>query len=298
MNSNQRGIITAVVHGDLALATQYAKMIVSNDTTQANRQFCESIKRRLEYQSSLVELPQDVKGILIMEDVSVSFNKNRYFLSDRESAIADEVLKMYQTGQKLSDMGIRYLNSLMLYGESGTGKTLFGRYLAYKLGLPFVYMNFSNAISSYLGSTGKNIQKAFEFVQKQKCVFMLDEVDAIGMKRGKEDVGEMSRIVIGLMQALDRVGNDTVVVGATNRIDVIDSALLRRFTVKHKVERFSTDELYGMVIQFLDDVKVPYAGFDVRQYCEKKPVQAQATNDVVRAIAESIQNQTPFRLVK
>lgn len=185
----------------------------------------------------------------------------------------------------------------MLHGESGTGKTLFGRYLAYRLGLPFAYMNFSNAISSYLGRTANNINKAFEFIENQKCVFMIDEVDAIGMVRGKEDVGEMARITIGLMQSLDSVRNDTVIVGATNRLDMIDPALLRRFTLTHNVIKFSEQEMFFMISRYLEDVGIKYRKSELEEYCKGQNSQAFVINDIVRAIAKSIRTNSNFMLI-
>ncbi|MFA5324301.1 MAG: ATP-binding protein [Smithella sp.] len=298
MNENLRRLIRAVAENNTEKAKVYVKVILDEDKTQANRGFCSMIKNMLQSSSmNLMELPHDIRGILHMEDVSASFNINRYYLSDRESKIADEVSGMYQTSQRLSEMGIQYLNSLLLHGKSGTGKTLFGKYIAYKLGLPFVYMNFSNAISSYLGSTGKNISKAFEFIEKQKCVFMIDELDAIGIKRGEEkEVGEIARITISLMQALDCVRNDTVILGATNRLDMIDPALLRRFTMMHEVTALSKSETETMICDYLRDVGVPYELQDIQEYCKNQRCQAAVINDVVRAIARSIRYNDKFLL--
>lgn len=297
MNENLKGLIRAVAENNMQKAKSYVKVILDGDKTQTNRGFCKMILNTIQSSSTnLLELPHDIRGILYMEDVAMSFNPNRYYLSDRENEVANEVLGMYQTSQRLSEMGIPYLNSVMLHGESGTGKTLFGRYIAYRIGLPFAYMNFSNAISSYLGSTGKNISKAFEFVEKQQCVFMLDEVDAIGMKRGCEDVGEMSRITIGLMQALDCVKNNTVIIGATNRLDMIDSALLRRFTITHEVKIFSEDETELMICKYLNDIGISYQTKDIQEYCKTQKSQAVVINDLVRAIAKSIQYNTNFAI--
>jgi len=299
MNYKMKSLLQAVAENNIQHAKQYAKCIVEADKTQANKEFCSRILNILQSPSmDLVKLPHNLEGIISMEDVSISFNEGRYYLSSREKEIFDEVLGMYQTSQKLSEMGINYLNSLMLHGESGTGKTLFGRYLAYKLELPFVYMNFSNTISSYLGTTGKNISNAFEFVEKQKCVFMIDEVDAIGMKRGKEDVGEMARITIGLMQALDCLRNDTIIIGATNRLDMIDVALLRRFSIVHNVKKFSEQELYGLISRYLDDVGIRFNICEVVSYCNSQKSQAIALNDVVRAISRSVRYNTEFKMVQ
>lgn len=297
MNDNLKKLIGCVIENDLQKAKQYVKIIVDDDKTQVNRHFCDRVRSQIQASSlNLIELPHDIKGILLMEDVAVSFNENRYFLPEKENLVFEEVLGMYQTSKKLSEMGTQYLNSLMLHGESGTGKTVFGRFIAYKLELPFAYMNFSNAIDSHLGATGKNIAKAFEFIEKQKCVFMIDEVDAIGMTRGREDIGEMSRITIGLMQALDKVRNDTVVIGATNRLDMIDPALLRRFALSHNVTRLSEGEMFFMISRYLDDVGIKYRENDILDYCKLKNTQALATNDVVRAIARSIRFDSEFVL--
>ena len=157
-------------------------------------------------------------------------------------------------------------------------------------------MNFSNAISSYLGTTGKNISKAFEFAEKQKCIFMIDEVDAIGMERGKEDVGEMSRITIGLMQALDCLRNDTIIIGATNRLDMIDKALLRRFSMVHNVKKFSEEEMYLMITKYLDDVGISFNNGNVLRYCKAQNSQALVSNDMIRAISKSIRFNIEFKL--
>jgi SpoVK/Ycf46/Vps4 family AAA+-type ATPase len=298
MNQNLKCLIRSVAENNLQKAKQFAKLIVDSDKTQSNKGFCNTINNMLQTSAmNLIELPHDIKGILHMEDVSVSFNEDRYFLSDREYEVAEEVFGMYQTSQKLSELGINYLNSLMLHGVSGTGKTLFGRYIAYKLDLPFAYMNFSNAISSYLGSTAKNISKAFEHIEKQKCVFMVDEVDAIGMRRGKEDVGEMARITIGLMQALDCIKNDTIVISATNRIDMIDPALLRRFAIVHEVKRLTPEELTALIYKYLNAVGIKYDAHNIISYCENSEnTQALVINDVIRSIAKSIRFGTEFVL--
>ncbi len=298
MNEQTKGLITAVVNNDIRKAKQLVKIILEKDKTKKDKYFRETVKRKLQTSSTnYMELPHNIKDILHMEDVSVSFNENRYFLSERENKTYNEIYNMHQTSRKLSEMGIQYLNSVMLYGESGTGKTLFGKYVAYKLGIPFVYMNFSNAISSYLGSTAKNIAKAFEFVEQQKCVFMLDEVDAIGMVRGKEDVGEMARITIALMQAFDCVKNDTIIIGATNRIDMIDVALLRRFNIKHNVLKFTEIENEQMIVKFLDDVNIIYDIENIRTYSNKKLCPAIVINDVIRSIARHIETEKPFTLL-
>lgn len=296
LNENVKNLITSVVDNDLQKAKSYANIIVSNETASSNQYFCKIIKNKLETQHSFIELPYDLKGILKMEDVSISFNENRYYLTDREKKIFEQIEMANNTNKKLTEMGIRYLNSTLLYGESGTGKTTFGKYVAYKLGLPFAYLNFSQCISSYLGSTSKNIEKVFDYIAKQKCVLMLDEVDAIGTKRGTEDLGEMARIVIGLMQSFDLLENDVIVIGATNRKDMIDEALIRRFSIIHEVKTLNILETQNLIVNFLNNINVKFDEQNIIEYSTKNNKQSEIIKDIIKSIVKMINNKTEFIL--
>lgn len=288
MNDLDRRLIESVCRNDLQSAKKIVKIILEQDKTQKNRMFVNRYLTILNNSAmNLLELPADLKNLLIMEDVSVSFNENRYYLSNRESKVVEKILKLNKASQRLAEIGVNYINSTIFYGESGTGKTTFGRYIAYKMGIPFAYLNFSRVVDSYLGSTQKNISKVFDHVKQQKCVFMIDEIDAIGMRRrDSKEVGEMSRIVISLMQNLDTLTSDIVLLSATNRLDIIDEALLRRFTTKHEVKRLNEQERYEMASKFLDDVDFDYDDDWLIGICERDNTQAGLMNELVEALAE------------
>lgn len=296
LNENVKKLITSVADNDLQKAKAFANIIVSNETASSNQYFCKIIKNKLEIQHNFMELPYDLKGILKMEDMPISFNENRYYLTDREKKVFEQIEMANNTNKKLTEMGIRYLNSTLLHGESGTGKTTFGKYVAYKLGLPFAYLNFSQCITSLMGGTSKNIEKVFDYVAKQKCVLMLDEVDAIGIKRGKEDLGEMSRIVIGLIQCFDLLKNDVIVIGATNRKDMIDEALIRRFTTIHEVKELSNNNAYRLITNYLDDLKIEYDNDNILDYSEKHHKQSEIIKDTIKSIVKMINDKTKFIL--
>ena len=295
LNENVKKLIKSVADNDFEQAKAYVKVIISNEKASGNQHFCQMIRNTLDSKPTFIELPYDLKEILKMENVS-NFNENRYFLSDREREVFEQISIAKNTNQKLSEMGIRYLNATLLYGESGTGKTTFGRYVAYKLGLPFAYLNFSHCISSYLGSTGKNISKVFDYIAKQKCVFMIDEIDAIGIKREKEDMGEMSRIVISLMQAFDLLENDLVVIAATNRKDMIDDALLRRFSIEHEVKTLNEYETSYLIQMFLQNLNIEYKKENIEQYSKEHNKQSKIIVDITRAIIKMINNKEEFIL--
>lgn len=298
LNENVKRLIMSVADNNMEKSKQVVKDIIAEEDAVCNQYFCRVVKAKLDSQPNFMELPYDVKGLLKVEDVTKSFNTNRYFLSEREKSIFERICIAKNTNEKLAEMGIRYINSTLLYGESGTGKTTFGRYVAYKLNLPFAYVNFSQCISSHLGGTSKNIEKIFEYVSKQKCVLMLDELDAIGIERGKEDsTGEMSRVVISIMQALDLLDNSIIVLGATNRLDMIDKALLRRFSVQHEVKVLEKDEIVIMIENFLEDVKIKYDFTNLEKYiATHSGKQSEVITDIIKSISKMINNDSNFIL--
>lgn len=292
LTDNQQQLIRAIANDNIQQAKKCALDCVIEDTTQKNQYFCKKYRQVLENSGgNLIELPDNLKGILQMEDVSNSFRDDRYYLSDREKSVFDNIVRMKKVNEKLIEIGIPYINSTLLYGESGTGKTTFGRYVAYKTGLPFCYLNFSNLIDSYMGSTSKNISKAFNYAISTPCVFMLDEVDCISIKRSEtsgNSSGEMARITITLMQEFDRLPNNIVVIGATNRIDRIDEALLRRFSLKHKVETLSYIERINLLNKFVENINMKFSDEEIREIAEQNENQSMLLNELIRRISQRI----------
>ncbi|MGF7145320.1 ATP-dependent 26S proteasome regulatory subunit [Anaerotaenia torta] len=294
LTDNQQRLIRAIAENDIRSAKKCAVACLTEDTTQKNQWFCKRYKTIFEMTgANMYELPQDLKGLLTVEDVSLSFKEGRYFLSDREKEVFENIVRMKKVNERLVEMGIPYINSTLLYGESGTGKTTFGRYVAFKTGLPFCYMNFSHLVDSYMGGTSRNISKAFTYAISNPCVFMLDEVDCISIRREDSGTsggsgGEMARVTITLMQEFDKLPNDVIVIGATNRIDRIDEALLRRFSVKHEVEVLDEAEKIGMVRKYLHDVNMDFPVLKIAELVNKNKNQSMLLNDLIRVISEKI----------
>ncbi len=294
LTDNQQRLIRAIAENDIRSAKKCAVACLTEDTTQKNQYFCKRYKTIFETTgANMYELPQDLKGLLTVEDVSLSFNEGRYYLSEREKAVYENIIRMKKVNERLMEMGIPYINSTLLYGESGTGKTTFGRYVAFKTGLPFCYMNFSHLVDSYMGGTSRNISKAFTYAISNPCVFMLDEVDCISIRRSDTTSssgsgGEMARVTITLMQEFDKLPNDVIVIGATNRIDRIDEALLRRFSMKHEVMVLTEPEKTAMVGKFLKDINMSFPEEAIKTMVRKNANQSMLLNDLIRTISEKI----------
>lgn len=293
LSENQKRLIQAISLNDIKSAKRWAVECIAEDKTAKNKWFCSKYKTVLESSGlNMVELPNDLKNILCVEDVSNSFKEARYYISAREKAAFENIVSMKKVSEKLMEMSIPYLNSTLLYGESGTGKTTFGRYVAYKAGLPFCYLKFSDLVDSYLGSTSKNISKVFSYAVSNPCVLMLDEIDCISIRRSSSDSGgssgEMARITITIMQEFDRLTNDMIVVGATNRKDSIDEALLRRFSLKHEVIAFDKNEKVQMANKYLDDIGMKFSETEINELVENSENQSVLLNKIIRMITSKI----------
>ena len=289
MNQNEMHLLRAVCENNMKDAKAYARIMLEADNTQKNKVFCQRMLNRLrEPSANLMELPANLSGILMKEDVSMSFRESRYYLNRREEELLNMIMKMSRAANKLSEMSIHYRNAAILYGDSGTGKTTFGRYAAYKLGVPFSYLNMSNLLDSHLGNTQKNIGRAFDHICIEPCVFMLDELDAIGERRGSDSTKEMSRITISLIPHIDRLPNEVILLAATNRLDIIDEALLRRFSLKHKVEMFRETDNRAMVLKFLSDVGFSLDEDTISRLCGHVRPQAEIMDAVIRIIADHL----------
>lgn len=141
-----------------------------------------------------------------------------------------EILREHKYRGRLQEHGLRPRSRLFFFGPPGCGKTLTARAIAAELGLPAFVVRFDGLIGSYLGQTGFRLREVFRFAERTPSVLLVDEIDAVGRRRGKlADIAELDRIVISLMQQLDLLHPAGLLIAASNLPTEIDPALLRRF---------------------------------------------------------------------
>src|SRR5262249_4991728 len=115
-------------------------------------------------------------------------------------------------------------------GPPGCGKSVVAEGLAHDLYLPLATVRFDAVVSSYLGETGANLRKVFDFARGRPVVLLFDEFDAIGKHRtALDEHGELKRVVTSFLQLLDSFHAETLTIAATNHQGLLDPALWRRF---------------------------------------------------------------------
>lgn len=294
LGNYEQQMIRAIADNDIREARKWAVLALDGDKTQKNKYFVSKYKNILTSEGAgMIELPGNLKDILLCEDVSLSFKENRYYVTDRQEKIAKDIFRMSKVSGKLMEMQIPYKNATLLYGPPGTGKTMFGKYIAYKMGLPFCYLNFSKVVDSYMGVTSRNISQAFTYASTNPCVFMLDEVDTISCNRANGDGSsankEIGRVTITLMQEFDRLANDVVVIAATNRLDILDEAFVSRCSQKCEMPPFTTDESRNMVEKFLQDINISVPDIEIDKIIQKYADQRSIMGEVIRLVADMLE---------
>lgn len=163
----------------------------------------------------------------------------------------------HKNADKLNAIGLGVSNTLLLYGPPGCGKTKCAYLVAKQLNLPLIVARLDSLISSYLGTTAKNIRSLFEYAQKTPCVLFLDEFDAVAKARDDgNELGELKRVVNSLLQNVDAMSSDSLLLAATNHEQLLDPAVWRRFDYKLKIELPDEDAVIKMVDLFTNKSEV------------------------------------------
>jgi len=145
-----------------------------------------------------------------------------------------EIVELSLTNVDLfKEVGVDPPKGVLLYGPPGTGKTLAAKAVARQTNATFVRIVGSELVKKYIGEGARMVREIFQFAQeKQPCIIFIDELDAIGAKRVDSGTSSDREVQRTLMQLLSEVDGfdpcgNVKVVGATNRSDILDPALLR-----------------------------------------------------------------------
>ncbi|WP_099467481.1 ATP-dependent metallopeptidase FtsH/Yme1/Tma family protein [Konateibacter massiliensis] len=157
-------------------------------------------------------------------------------------SMLEDVISFIKEPEKYSTVGARMPKGVLLYGPPGTGKTLLAKAVAGEADVPFYAMSGSDFVQMYVGVGASRIRSLFQKAKKsEKAVIFIDEIDAIGKKRGKSASSsndERDQTLNALLTEMSGFHENSgiVVIGATNRLDTLDDALLRPGRFDRQIE--------------------------------------------------------------
>ncbi len=153
-------------------------------------------------------------------------------LDDVKKKLQDNVIWAIKHPELFIKAGVKPTRGVLLYGPSGCGKTLLARAIATESAANFITVRGPEVLSKWVGESEKAVREIFRKAKSSApCIVFFDEIDSLGVSRslGGEDSGVGERVLSQLLTEIDSIHNvgDIFVVGATNRPDLLDSALIR-----------------------------------------------------------------------
>lgn len=180
--------------------------------------------------------PQLMPSVLANEKDN-NQNKDRSNISFNDVAGLEEIKEELQetidfinNSYKYRKMGAEIPKGILFYGPPGTGKTLLAKAVAGETNSTFLYASGSEFVEKYVGVGAKRVRTLFEKAKKEApSIIFIDEIDAIGTKRNLDSNNEKDQTLNQLLVEMDGFNTDdtVIIIGATNRLDLLDEALLR-----------------------------------------------------------------------
>ena len=176
------------------------------------------------------------------------------------SSAVQTILEEWTNLEAFVNIGIEPSKTCLIYGEPGTGKTRLALWLAAQLDLPVVVAKIDGLISSFLGTTARNIGNLFGFANRYRCLLLLDEFDSLAKLRDDpQEVGEIKRVVNALLQNLDARRDVGLTIGITNHPRLLDSAVWRRFEVQLEIPKPEFNVRVEIARHFMPPIDAPEA---------------------------------------
>lgn len=275
------------IKGDKQRLVAYLNQLIEKIEATGDTEAAERLRRVLtepktDLQTSSfgspTRLPVDSESRLSLADEeTIHESEVEIILNRKIKQRVDEFIRYVDHSDALEKNGVGVAPTLITYGPPGTGKTQLARYIASRLKRPLITARADTLISSFLGSTSKNIRTLFDHVAHRHCILFLDEIDAFAKLRDdQQELGELKRVVVSLLQNIDAMDPQTILIAATNHEHMLDPAIWRRFSFKINIllpETGEREKLFSMFlgqhakrqnIKLLADLAESMTGSDIR----------------------------------
>ena len=241
---------------------------------------------------SLAEMPVDIMKLIRRYDIT----EDNVFLNEKIKTLIQELMCEWENIDVFKFHNLPVRNKILLHGITGNGKTTIAKHIAKLTKLPFIEINSDLIVDSHVGNSGKNIDKIFNGI-KEPCVLFWDEIDTIGRRRGMTNSDSASveneRMTNSVLVNIEKLSNEVIFIGATNRYEVLDTAFLRRFDVQLKVEPPENEQKEDFLDQMLDYYKMPhrYKQTDVSEYISYASIKLMILDLARKYVLETLKNK-------
>ena len=239
------------------IAAQTDNNMPVTDSSQVSS-VTETILSKLSPKSFLEEFKADSLSPKGFVDVAGMYELKR----DLNEGIIEFIQNPEQAKLDFEEYGKTVPNTILLYGPPGCGKTYITQALASEIDVPLYLLNISKAGSHYINMTSKNLKAAFDeaiaIAQKtdRPCLLFMDEIDSLGFDRNSRMEPDDLKQVSTMLQAIDSAKkSNVIIIGATNKFNLLDPAIRRRFDSKVFVDVPDMDSRKDLLIKNLSSLK-------------------------------------------
>jgi len=248
-----------------------AMQVASSEASKGNRVLADEIRRMIDRLRARSDRAQPVVPISSPEGdyeelLSMSSPQTRLadmVLTENLEKSLRRIINEQKQIEHIRAHGLEPRRKLLLSGPPGCGKTMTASALAGELGMPLFTVRLDGLITKYLGETASKLRGIFEAIEKNRAVYLFDEFDAIGSRRGMEnEVGEMRRIVNSFLMLIESTRSNSLIISATNDASALDAALFRRFDVLLELPRPSKEliiEAYRFGLSNVKKSRIAYS---------------------------------------
>lgn len=167
----------------------------------------------------------------------------------------ERVISENRSRARLERFGVSPRRRLLFHGAPGCGKTLAAAVLAGEMGLPLMLVRVDALFSRFLGATALQLRAIFAEMSRRPGVYLFDEFDSVAKARGdSQDVGEMNRVVTAFLQLVDADMSGSILVAATNHVELLDRAVFRRFDVIVPFDKPTREQIVDLLMLRLSTV--------------------------------------------
>lgn len=222
------GLLVVLLLGIAVLVNAFSRVLRKNNENDLSTKERDFIPKNQEIIQNSFQNPFAKSAFIESESPKITFNDIAGIKEVKDDLL--EIIDYLKFPKKYKDKGIALPKGILLVGPPGVGKTMIAKAIANEAKVPFFYQSGSSFAQIYVGVGAKRVRELFFEAKRQSpSIIFIDEIDAVGKARGEHRNDERETTLNQLLTEMDGFvdSSGVIVVGATNRVEILDSALLR-----------------------------------------------------------------------